>query len=494
MNSTRTTDATLAPKRILLVDDHPIVRMGLANIINQETDLTVCAEAEGERTALAAMQAQHPDVAVVDWSLQGRDASELIALLRQRHPQVPVLVLSMHDELLFAERALRAGAQGYIMKQEATEKVILAIRTVISGHAYVSSRLSHVANLETREWLEGRRNPTQVRAAPLPAIAETPLPAPVPTAGRTVLLSIVIPVYNAERTLAQLCDHLLAELEPWYRLQIILVDDNSSDHSATIAQQLHERYPEVVDCVQLSRNFGEHNAVMAGLNFAEGDYCVIMDDDFQNPPAEVRKLVEEAARGYDVVYVRYEDKRHPPFRNLGSRLHNWMATRALGKPATLYLSSFKAISRFLLQEIIRYTGPNPYIDAIILRTTRKISVVTSRHEPRRAGKSGYNFGKLVSLWANMAVAFSLFPLRLMVALGFLMLVVGTGFGLYTVIALLVPGWQDPSALERLNATNWFFRGITLVAVGIVGEYVGRTYMHLTREPQFIIRNITRHRV
>lgn len=492
MSTLNPVDPQSIRKRVLLVDDHPVLRMGLANIINQEVDLVVCAEADGERTAFAAVQANQPDIAVVDWSLQGRDAAELISTLRQRHPQIPILVLSMHDELLYAERALRAGAQGYIMKQEATEKVIEAIRCVVAGHSYLSTRMAHMTNLETREWEEGRRNPDKARAIPDTALLE-PQPVASSTPEKKLRLSIVIPVYNSERTIERLCKHLLAELDPWFQLQIILVDDNSSDHSAALCQKIHEQNPEEVDCVLLSRNFGEHNAVMAGLNFADGDYCVIMDDDFQNPPSEIRKLVAEAIKGYDVVYVRYENKQHAPLRNLGSRLHNWMATRALGKPSDLYLSSFKVVSRFLLQEIVRYTGPNPYIDAIILRTTRKIGVVTTRHEPRREGKSGYTFGKLVSLWANMAVSFSLFPLRLMVALGFIMLVVGTGFGLYTLIAILVPGWQDPDALERLNATNWFFRGITLVAVGIVGEYVGRTYMHLTREPQFIIRSITRHR-
>jgi undecaprenyl-phosphate 4-deoxy-4-formamido-L-arabinose transferase len=353
--------------------------------------------------------------------------------------------------------------------------------------------MAHMTNVATREWLEGRRNPDKATAIPDTAILEAPVGPLADGPLKKLRLSIVIPVYNSEQTIERLCEHLLAELAPWYQMQIILVDDNSSDRSAAMCAQIHQRHPEEVDCVVLSRNFGEHNAVMAGLNFADGDYCVIMDDDFQNPPSEVRKLVAEAGKGHDVVYVRYEAKRHALLRNLGSRLHNWMATRALGKPPDLYLSSFKVVSRFLMQEIVRYTGPDPYIDAIILRTTRKIGVVTTRHEPRREGKSGYTFGKLISLWANMAVAFSLLPLRLMVGLGFIMLLVGTCFGLYTLIALLVPGWQDPDAMERLNATNWFFRGITLVAVGIVGEYVGRTYMHLTREPQFIIRSITRHR-
>ncbi len=479
-------------KKVFLVDDHPLVRMGLTNIINQEPDLAVCGETDGEGQVVQLVQGLQPDIAVVDWSLKDKDATGLIATLRQHLPQMPVLVLSMHEELFYAERALRAGADGFIMKQEATEKIIEAVRTVCAGRAYLSGRMAQVANAETREWLEERRGQhTAADVAAPPAGRATAAPQGQPKGN--LRLSIVIPVYNSEATVGRLCEQLLQELSPSYQLQLVLVDDNSSDRSAEVCRQLHERYPERVDCIVLSRNFGEHNAVMAGLNCADGDYCVIMDDDFQNPPSEVRKLVAEVALGHDVVYVRYEAKRHATYRNLGSRLHNWMATRALGKPAELYLSSFKIISRFLMQEIVRYTGPDPYIDAIILRTTRKIGVVSTRHEPRHDGKSGYTLRKLVALWGNMIVSFSLFPLRLLGALGVIMLLLGTCFGLYTLIALLVPGLQDPDSLERLSATNWFFRGITLVAVGIVGEYVGRIYMHLNRDPQFIIRSITRHR-
>lgn len=479
-------------KKVFLVDDHPLVRMGLTNIINQEPDLAVCGEADGEGNVVQCVQGLQPDVAVVDWSLKDKDATELIANFRQHLPQMPVLVLSMHEELFYAERALRAGAQGFIMKQEATDKIIEAVRTVIAGQSYLSSRMAHVANLEAHEGSAGRNAPLTA-----PDTAAQPVAGAATPDGQlkaALRLSIVIPVYNSETTIGKLCEQLLLELNPCYHVQLILVDDSSSDRSAEICQKLHDQHPEQVDCLVLSRNFGEHNAVMAGLNCVDGDYCVIMDDDFQNPPSEVRKLVDEIVKGHDVVYVRYDAKRHSPYRNLGSRLHNWMATRALGKPADLYLSSFKIISRFLMQEIVRYTGPDPYIDAIILRTTRKIGVVSTLHAPRHAGRSGYNFRKLVALWGNMMVSFSLFPLRLLGALGVIMLLLGAGIGLYTLCALLVPSWQDPDSLERLNATNWFFRGVTLVAVGIVGEYVGRIYMHLNRDPQFIIRRITRHRL
>jgi DNA-binding NarL/FixJ family response regulator/glycosyltransferase involved in cell wall biosynthesis len=462
---------------VLVVDDHPIVRLGLANFINQEPDLTVCGEAEDESSTLAAARRLHPDIAVVDWSLKDRDASEMIAILRQYYPEMPILVLSIHEELFYAERAFLAGANGYIMKQEASEKVIGAIRCVASGQPYLSPRASEAQTSDALPW-----NPKKTRRGGDSG----------PPGASELTISIVIPVYNSEKSIALLCESVIEELGRTYGLQIVLVNDGSSDHSAEACKRLHQKHPHVVTCVNLSRNFGEHNAVMAGLNCAEGDYCIIMDDDFQNPPSELRRLIDEIMKGYEVVYVRYESKQHSFLRNLGSRVHNWMAVRALGKPATLYLSSFKIISRFLLREIVRYTGPNPYIDAIILRTTRDIGVMTGAHEPRRHGRSGYTPGKLISLWGNMIVTFSLFPLRVMHVVGSIMAVAGVGLLGYTFLARVVPWFIKPDPFQMLNATNWFFRGLIFIAIGIVGEYVGRIYVHLTNEPQFIIRNILRN--
>lgn len=303
-------------------------------------------------------------------------------------------------------------------------------------------------------------------------------------------ISIVIPVYNAEATVGMLCDSLIEELDAYYDLQIVLVNDGSTDHSCGVCRNLHERHPGVIDCITLSRNFGEHNAVMAGLNYAEGDFTVVMDDDFQNPPSEVRKLVEEVKNGHDVVYARYEAKHHSHFRNLGSWLHNWTATRALGKPADLYLSSFKVLSRFLVHEVIRYTGPDPYLDAIILRITRRIGVVTVLHAPRVRGESGYTFKKLVSLWGSMFLAFSLYPLRLVAAVGTMLAIYGFGYAGWIFFKWLLPNSviMDPTANQVSDATRWFLSGITLLALGIIGEYVGRNYTHLNSDPQFIVRS------
>jgi len=302
-------------------------------------------------------------------------------------------------------------------------------------------------------------------------------------------LSIVIPVYNAEKTIADLCRKLVSLLAADYILEIVLVNDCSRDGSDAACKSLQAELPDTVSYARLSRNFGEHNAVMAGLNQASGEYVVIMDDDFQNPPEEVPKLVAEIRKGYDVVYCHYQDKRDSLFRNLGSYLNGTMARVILNKPSNLYLSSFKALNRFMVEQIIKHRSPTPYLDAIILKITRNIGTVAVRHDLRRTGKSGYTLKKLTALWGDMLVSYSLIPLRILAATGLALTVIGV----YSVADMLVRGihplLENPSDIEKLASVSIFFRGFQLLATGIVGEYVGRIYLKLNQEPQYIIREL-----
>ncbi|HIJ96629.1 MAG TPA: glycosyltransferase family 2 protein [Desulfuromonadales bacterium] len=302
-----------------------------------------------------------------------------------------------------------------------------------------------------------------------------------------ISLSIVIPVYNAEKTIADLCRALIALLADDYLLEIVMINDCSKDGTDAVCKALQAEYPETIVYARLSRNFSEHNAVMAGLNLTRGEYVVIMDDDFQNPPEEVPLLVAEIQKGFDVVYSRYPVKKDSLFRNLGSYINGSMARVVLNKPANLYLSSFKAMNRFLVNEVITYKNPRPYLDAIILRITRSIGTIETRHDQRREGRSGYTFKKLVELWGDMIVSYSLIPLRVVAILGAVLTLLGT----YSVVEMLIqninPSMHDPSDLEELTSVSMFFRGFQLFATGIVGEYVGRIYLKLNQEPQFIIR-------
>jgi glycosyltransferase involved in cell wall biosynthesis len=302
-------------------------------------------------------------------------------------------------------------------------------------------------------------------------------------------LSIVIPVYNSEATIGGLVQALLDRLAADYDLQIVLVDDASRDGSAGVCRRLAEARPREVTFARLSRNFGEHNAVMAGLNLTRGAQVVVMDDDFQNPPDEVPRLLETLRKGYDVVYCSYPGKEDAPLRNLASFLNGTMARVVLDKPANLYLSSFKAMTRFLVREVVSSTTPHPYVDALILRVTRNIGVVEARHDPRRSGRSGYTLRKLAGLWGNMVVSYSLVPLRAMSLLGLVLSAIGVFSVVSVVVQDLAPALLDPSDLDQLTAVSTFFRGIQLLATGTVGEYIGRIYLKLDQEPQFIIREL-----
>lgn len=299
-------------------------------------------------------------------------------------------------------------------------------------------------------------------------------------------LSFVIPVHNAECTIGHLCATLIGLYKKDCSLDIILVNDGSTDSSDAVCRQLHQDHPEIVSYVRLTRNFGEHNAVMAGLHHVRGDYCVIMDDDFQNPPTEVSKLIREIRNGYDVVYAQYRTKRDAWFRNFGSWINDKMANIILKKPSGLYLSSFKIMNRFLVKEIVKNDNPEPYIDGIILRTTNSIGRVGIEHSKRKQGASGYTFKKLIGLWGSMVVNHSMVPLRIIGMTGTFLVVVGVAYGLYKAYDDVGSGVKL-SNYESLMFANVVFRGLVLLALSIVGEYIGRIHLSLSSDPQFVVR-------
>jgi len=300
-------------------------------------------------------------------------------------------------------------------------------------------------------------------------------------------LSILIPVYNSEKTIERLVEGLIENLVSLYKLEIILVNDNSIDRSEEVCVSLFEKYREIVKFYSLSKNVGEHSAVMAGLNKATGDFVVIMDDDFQNPVSEVVKLVNTAQENnYDVVYSYYDKKRHNVFRNMGSWFNDKAANLMLKKPKDLYLSSFKILNNFLVNEIIKYQAPFPYIDGLILQITDKIGTANVEHHERKEGSSGYTLRKLVSLWLNMFTNFSILPLRVSIILGLVFASIGLLLGLKTAIEKIIDP-NVPVGFASLLISISIFGGIQLIMLGMAGEYVGRIFLSLNKKPQYTIR-------
>jgi undecaprenyl-phosphate 4-deoxy-4-formamido-L-arabinose transferase len=301
-------------------------------------------------------------------------------------------------------------------------------------------------------------------------------------------ISIVIPVYNGANTVGPLVDRLVDVLSV-HALQIVLVDDGSPDDSDAVCRAAFQRHPQNVTYVQLAKNFGEHNAVMAGLRHAHGDYVVIMDDDFQNPPEEVNRLVEHAStHDYDIVYTYYPCKQHHWFRNLGSRFNDRVANHMLNKPKDLYLSSFKCLSRFAVQEILKYQGPYPYIDGLALRCTRNIGTIAVQHQPRRDGHSNYTFRRLVRLWLNMFVNFSVMPLRLSTFMGLGCSLLGFLLGLQVLIEKMASP-DVPVGWASVLVAIVLFSGVQLIMLGLLGEYLGRLFLTQNQTPQFVVRAV-----
>jgi glycosyltransferase involved in cell wall biosynthesis len=242
--------------------------------------------------------------------------------------------------------------------------------------------------------------------------------------------------------------------------------------------------------LSLSRNFGEHNAVMAGLARARGAYAITMDDDLQNPPGEVKRLFEHARDGcYDVVYTYYGEKKHAAWRNLGSRFTNWCADKLIDKPKGLYLSSFRCISAFVREQITAgYSGPYPYVDGLVFQVTQNWGRLQVDHLPRIEGRSNYTLSRLFRLWLSMFLNFSVIPLRFATLFGIAFGALGA-LAAIIVIVEAVSANRPPQGWASLMVAVLVLAGVQLVVVGLIGEYLGRMFLAVNRKPQYLVREV-----
>lgn len=305
---------------------------------------------------------------------------------------------------------------------------------------------------------------------------------------KEVDFSFVVPLFNTGVGLKQLLDAFrgLQFDQPW---ELVLVDDGSTDGTPAAAWELVRDFPAPVTLVELARNFGEHAAVLEAYRHTRGRFVVNMDDDLQNPLSEAVRLLEHLRESKaEVVYSQYEEKKHHWLRNVCSKAANRCATFLLGKPADLYLSSFRAVRRELVERITCYRGPYPYIDGLILNATNRIGRLSVRHAERGCGRSGYTPRKLVRLAMSLLFDFSVMPLRLASVLGVLLCVLGGALLAEVVIETWLVGRQQAGWGSLMGALS-VFSGAQLLMLGIIGEYVGRAFLTVSGKPQSHVRSV-----
>ena len=307
------------------------------------------------------------------------------------------------------------------------------------------------------------------------------------------LVSFVIPCYRSAKTIGGVIaeiDDIMGTMKE-YSHEIILVNDCSPDDTFEVIRDICAGRKDITG-VNLARNFGQHAALMAGFHYVHGDYFVCLDDDGHTPANQVGRLLQALENGYDAVYARYEHKQHSFFRNFGSKINDWMARVMLGKPKELYLSSYFAVKRFIVDEMLRYMNPYPYVIGLVLRATNNITNVAVDHREREIGTSGYTIGKLFALWFNGFTAFSIKPLRVATFIGGFSAVVGFLYGIYTIIKKLI----NPNVVigfSSLMSAIVFFGGIMMLMLGIIGEYIGRIYISMNNSPQYVVRECINER-
>lgn len=300
-------------------------------------------------------------------------------------------------------------------------------------------------------------------------------------------VSFVIPCYRSAHTLPGVVKEIEEKMAsmPQYEFDIFLVNDCSPDNTFEVIKELCASHANIKG-ISFAKNFGQHAALMAGLRATDGDFVICLDDDGQTPADEADKLLAKLEEGFDAVYARYDHKKHSAFRNFGSHVNEKMTRMMLGKPAELYISSYFAVKRFVVDDMIRYENSYPYVIGLVLRATRNITNVDVHHRERKEGSSGYTLKKLLGLWFNGFTAFSVKPLRIATVLGAISAAAGFLYGIYTVIKRFINP-DVPMGFSSMMSALVFFGGMILLMLGLIGEYIGRIYISMNNSPQYVIR-------
>ena len=302
-------------------------------------------------------------------------------------------------------------------------------------------------------------------------------------------ISFVIPCYHSAQTVGNvvrdIVDTVLVRSE--FQYEIILVNDNPPDDTWRVICEMCRNNPNIHG-ICFTKNFGQHAALMAGYRKVTGDIVVSLDDDGQNPPQEMFKLIDALNEKTDLVYAKYIQKKRSLFRNFGSKVNDWMVQWLLNKPKELYLASYYAAKRFIIDEMVKCENPFPYIDGLALRSTSEYINVDIVHKERAAGNSGYSIAKLLGLWMNGLTSFSVKPLRIATFSGFCISLIGLVLAIIIIIQKLILNDAVSAGWPSIMTVVLILDGAIMIMLGLVGEYVGRIYVTMNKSPQYVIKD------
>jgi glycosyltransferase involved in cell wall biosynthesis len=293
-------------------------------------------------------------------------------------------------------------------------------------------------------------------------------------------VSVVIPVFRSEESLEPLVARLLVTLTGLGQdYEIILVDDASPDNSWSVLKDIKDRNPEGVKIVRLMSNSGQHNAILCGFSLVTGDVVVTMDDDLQNPPEEVPKLLEAIDSGFDLAIGAYEREKQGGFRGWGGRMVDWVQRRIFGLPPRFQLTSFRALRRSLVDSVRDMGGAYPYVTSMLLSNTSRCTNVAVDHLPREFGTSNYSLKKSFRLTLNLIFSFSSYPIYFIAGLCAFAVLFSLGYGSFVVYNTLVHGTAVPGWASTIIFVS-LFNGLILSGLFVFGFYLSRMYQQITR--------------
>jgi glycosyltransferase involved in cell wall biosynthesis len=301
-------------------------------------------------------------------------------------------------------------------------------------------------------------------------------------------LSVVIPVYRSELIIPLLIQRLISVLEGITEsYEIILVNDGSPDGSWVVIEKLLSEYP-AIRAIDLMRNYGQHNALLAGIRAARYDIIVTMDDDLQHPPEEIPRLLAKLDEGYDVVYGAPKKMQHGLLRNLASSITKLALQSIMGAETARNISAYRVFRAPLRAAFANYSSPSVNIDVLLTWGTRRFSHIPVTHAPRAAGTSNYTLGKLLVHAMTMITGFSVWPLRGASLLGFVMTAFGLGVLAYVIGGYLVFGYSVPG-FPFLGSIIAIFSGTQMFILGMIGEYIARIHFRTMDQPSYVVRTI-----